>query len=120
MLLFHHDTTGPDPHTALSPAQMQAEMEKWGQWAAGLATQGRLIQSYGLQPSGRTIRGQERVVTDGPYTEGKEIIVSYTLLYATDLAEAMQVALTCPSSDFLGRIVEVRPVLDFSQEPPAA
>jgi hypothetical protein len=50
------------------------------------------------------------LVTDGPFSESKEVLGGFTLIEARDLNEAIQLASKFPNSH-LGS-VEVRPVLD--------
>jgi hypothetical protein len=56
--------------------------------------------------------------TDGPFVETKEQLGGFYLIEAKDLNEAIQVAARIPSARLGG--VEVRPVVDFSQEAAAA
>jgi len=53
-------------------------------------------------------------VTDGPFTETKEVLGGYYLVEAKDLDQALEIAKLCPAP-FGG--VEVRPVLDLSTMP---
>jgi hypothetical protein len=60
--------------------------------------------------SGTTIRGRDRVVTDGPYAESKDLVSGTFVLDAASLQEAAELARDCPIFEFDGS-VEVRPVL---------
>ncbi len=51
----------------------------------------------------------EKVVNDGPFVEGKEIVRGYPLIKASDLPDAIEIAKNCPIFDCDG-IVEVREV----------
>ena len=55
--------------------------------------------------------------TDGPFMETKEMLGGIVIIDAQDLIEAARVASGHP----LARIgsIEVRPVVDFSTEPPS-
>jgi hypothetical protein len=48
-------------------------------------------------------------VTDGPFSETKELVGGYILISAESLSEAVQIAKGCPGIE-MGDIVEVRPV----------
>src|SRR5262245_19509512 len=54
-----------------------------------------------------TLRGGKRHVTDGPFTEAKEVIAGFYLIEAHDMNEATEIASRIPSAS-LG-IVDVRP-----------
>jgi hypothetical protein len=53
--------------------------------------------------------GGEKVVNDGPFVEGKEIVGGYPVIKASDLPDAIEIAKNCPIFDCDG-IVEVREV----------
>jgi hypothetical protein len=56
------------------------------------------------------VRDGERVATDGPFAETKEILGGYYLVEADSPAEAEEIAARIPSAR-LGGTVEVRPVV---------
>jgi len=93
----------------LSPAEMQAHLEKWYSWAGELAKQGRHTGGHPLQNGGRTIRGHDRAITDGPYAESKDLVTGSLVLEAASLDEATELALACPVFE-LGGSLEVRPL----------
>ena len=61
------------------------------------------------------IRDGRMSTTDGPFAETKEQLGGFYLIEARDLNEAIQVAAKIPAAR-TGSI-EVRPVVDFSQQP---
>jgi hypothetical protein len=69
-----------------------------------------------LQPAdtARSVRVKdgERVVTDGPFAETKEILGGYYLVETDTLEEAEKIAAQIPSAR-LGGTVEVRPVVEM-------
>jgi len=93
----------------LSPAEMQAHLEKWHAWVAALAKQGRHGGGHPLHNGGKTISGRERAVTDGPYAESKDLVTGSLVLEAGSLEEATELALGCPVFE-MGGSLEVRPV----------
>jgi len=96
----------------LSPSELQAHVEKWYRWSDGLTRQGRASDAgTALDNPGATIRGVERVVTDGPYAESKDLVTGSLVIKAASLEDAIDVARTCPAYEF-GGSVEVRPVQD--------
>ena len=95
----------------LSPSQLQAHVEKWYRWSDELARQGRGNAGTALGNPGAAVRGHERVVTDGPYAESKDLVTGSLVIEAASLEDAIGVARTCPTFEF-GGSVEVRPVQD--------
>jgi hypothetical protein len=95
----------------LSPSQLQAHVEKWYRWSDELARQGRRNTGTALDNPGAAVRGHERVVTDGPYAESKDLVTGSMIFEADSLEDAIDVARTCPTYEF-GGSVEVRPVQD--------
>ncbi|MBK9584151.1 MAG: hypothetical protein IPO48_20380 [Saprospiraceae bacterium] len=47
---------------------------------------------------GKTIRGSKRVITDGPFTEGKELVSGYLLMEAESMDEAVELSYELPRS----------------------
>ena len=94
----------------LSPTAMQAHLKKWYAWADALAKAGRHIGGYPLDDGGKTIRGRDRVVTDGPYAESKDLVTGSLVMEAASLEEATELAHDCPVFEF-GGSVEVRLVI---------
>ena len=71
---------------------------------------GHLIEAEALQPSREAVHlrgGTRMAVTDGPFTESKELVAGFYLLEARDMDEAVEIASRFPG----GRhgTVEVRP-----------
>ncbi|WP_069465457.1 YciI family protein [Actinacidiphila rubida] len=95
----------------LSPSDLQAHVEKWHRWSDALARQGRRTTGTALGAPGAAVRGRDRVVTDGPYAESKDLVTGSMLFEADSLEDAVDVARTCPTYEF-GGSVEVRPVQD--------
>lgn len=112
MFLFR--TTSDEQHQAMgTPEQAQRSMQVWLDWVRGLETAGHLKNpGQPLDPSGKVVRG-DRVVTDGPYVEAKDIVLGYMVIAARDLAQAVDLAHGCP---MLGghATVEIRPIRQMS------
>jgi hypothetical protein len=51
----------------MSAAEMQAHVKKWYLWSDALMAKGHSLQGQPLADRGRTIRGKDRSITDGPY-----------------------------------------------------
>lgn len=96
---------------AASPQQAEQQMQKWVSWMKELGEKG-YIKDRGqpLEPTGKVVRGKQKVVTDGPYPESKDLVGGYTLVEAKDLAHAAELSKGCPIFES-GGLVEVRPVM---------
>jgi hypothetical protein len=99
--------------SALSPEEMQKTLEKWTAWFKELAAKGHL-KSPGnpLEPSGKVVKGKQKVVTDGPHAEAKDVVGGYTVIEAKDIREAVELSKGCPILAVDGS-VEVRPIQAF-------
>lgn len=68
-------------------------MERMGKFMAAIQKAGVLVTTAGLQPSSKGARvrvGDEGVtVTDGPFTESKELVGSYAILEVESMDEAI-------------------------------
>lgn len=95
----------------LSPTELQAHVVKWYSWSDELTSQGRRVVGTALDNRGVTVHGHERMVTDGPYAESKDLVTGSMVIEAASLEDAVEVARTCPTYEFDGS-VEVRPVQD--------
>ncbi len=97
-----------------SPEAMQQSMQKWMNWMKDLGAKGHIKdQGHPLERTGKLVKGQKKVVTDGPYAETKDIVGGYTLIEARDLEQATELSKGCPIFEADGQ-VEVRPILQMS------
>jgi hypothetical protein len=105
MLIFH----GGMP-SEQSPEQMQANMGKWMAWIDKLAKAGQYVSGEPLIPGGKLITGKKKTVTDGPYTEGKEIVGGYFVINAENMDEAVKLCDDYPDYE-TGGSIQVRQVM---------
>jgi hypothetical protein len=96
----------------LSPTELQEHLAKWNAWSQGLIARGRQVSAEALAhpPSGKTLRGRDKMVTDGPYAESKDLVSGILIVEAASLEEAADLARGCPILELDGS-VEVRPLL---------
>ena len=94
------------------PAGPVAKMMKFNE---ELVQAGVLLSADGLdQPeTGSRVRfeGGRPTVTDGPFTEAKELIGGYWIIQASSREEAVEWARRCPAED--GDMIEVRPIQQY-------
>ena len=108
-LIFH---ANGQPGGNISPAEMQQRMTHWMNWMGGIAAKDRLVSNgHRLGIKGSKWVGQDRVVSDGPYTEVKEFINGYIIVRAESSDEAAEIAKDCPMVTGGGGKVEVRPLV---------
>src|ERR1700761_3241039 len=92
-----------------SAEEMQRIMQKWINWMKELGAKGHIRdQGHPLEPGGKVVSGERKLITDGPYAE-KDIVGGYTLIEAQDLAQAAELSKGCPGLE-TGGAVEVRPI----------
>lgn len=106
MLIFQGGKTD-----GVSPEQMQSSMGKWMAWIDKLAKNEQYVSGEPLIPGGKLVSGPGgKTVTDGPYTEGKEVVGGYFIINAKDMDEAVAISRDCPDFD-RGTAVQVRQVM---------
>jgi hypothetical protein len=94
-----------------SPEQMQQQMQKWMAWMKELSDRGHVKDpGHPLERNGKLVTGKHKTITDGPFAEAKDLIGGYTLVQASDLAQAAELTSGCPIFD-VGGSVEVRPIM---------
>jgi len=91
----------------------QVHMQKWMVWMGGLAEQGKLGGAQPLRQSGMQVTGPKKVVTDGPFMEGKEMVGGYLMCKADTYEEAVEIAKGCPILEYEDGIVEVREIQEL-------
>ena len=112
LLLLRDD---PSTFAHLSPAEMQAIIQKYIAWGNGLRESGRLDGSDKLQDGGRVARrsGPKTMVTDGPFTEAREVVGGFYMIQARDYEDAMTVVNECPHLAFGS--IEVRQIEELER-----
>ncbi len=106
-LLLFRGGEDMSPSAQTTPERLQQQMMKWKTWMEGLGKQGILIGGQPLAQTGSVIKGNKKVVTDGPFIEGKEMVGGYLMIKAKSLPEAVEISKNCPIFESNG-IVEVR------------
>jgi hypothetical protein len=104
--LFLYDN--PANWVTLSPEEMQKALEKYIAWGEKATNGGYLRGTHRLaEDVGKVVRGTK--VTDGPYSETKEILGGYYLIAADNYDHAVQRTLDHPHLEY-GGTIEVRRV----------
>ena len=111
-------TSTPELDAAVSPEHAEQVYRRVYEWFGTHADQ---ISDSGaeLQPvtTATTVThgGGAPVVTDGPFSEAKEVIGGFSVLDVADLDAAIAIVKTWPMLELPGNSVEIRPmVVDYS------
>lgn len=110
LLLFR----GGDAHMGnLSAEDMQAHMQQWMQWMSKLNEEGKFAGAQPLINTGKVVSGTKKVVSDGPFMEGKEMVGGYLICKANTYDEAVEISKGCPILEFDDGTVEVREIQEL-------
>jgi hypothetical protein len=111
-----------DSEAGILPSQqLLADMGKFNE---ELVKAGIMLAGEGLQPSSKGARvkfaGSKRIVTDGPFSETKELVAGFWIWKCRSLAEAIEWVKRCPDPmpDQEG-VIEIRQIFeaeDFGAE----
>jgi hypothetical protein len=106
--------TGPTyDELNMSADEAQAQMMKWFGWMDDLKAKGLYVEGRPLLPEAKRLTGADKVVTDGPFAESKELVGGYLIVKAKDFNQAVEAAKGFPDFELNGG-VEIREVLDVS------
>ncbi len=111
----------PAPATALEKGpptkELVTAMRKFNE---DMAKAGVLLAAEGLHPSSKGTRirvsGGKRVVTDGPFTEAKEVIAGFWIIQVKTKDDAIEWAKRCPLPE--NGLIEIRQVFENRDFPP--
>ncbi len=115
LLIYTEESTEP-------PTPEEADQVMADYWAyekaladAGVKEAGEALQGTQTATTVR-IKDDERVVTDGPYAETREVLGGFYLVDVPDLDAAIEWAARCPGAKY--GTMEVRPIMEFGATPP--
>jgi hypothetical protein len=112
MLMIPKGYQHAEPGT-MPDAKAIADMMKFNE---SLQKAGVLLALDGLHPPSVGVRvsfpGGRPKVTDGPFTEAKEVVGGFWMIQAKSKEEAVEWASRCPAAD--GDVIEVRQVHEVS------
>ncbi len=98
----------------LPDEKMLTEMGKFNE---ELVKAGVMLAGEGLQPSSKGARvrfsGAKRSVTDGPFTETKELIASFSVWEVKSMEHALELVKRAPLSEKDATEIEIRPFLEM-------
>jgi hypothetical protein len=116
MLMIPRGYEAAPPDVKLDPERVAVMMR----YNEALRDAGVLITLDGLHPPSTSARVSfatgKPVVTDGPFTESKEVLGGYWMIEVNSREEAIAWARKCPAS--ANEIIEIRQVQEMSDFPP--
>jgi hypothetical protein len=113
-----------DSEAGVMPSE--ALLARMGAYHEELAKAGVLLDGSGLRPSREGWRigydGEKRAVTDGPFTETKELVAGYTLIQVKSREEALEWTRRFPNPAVDGGAaeIEVRQLFELEDFGPSA
>lgn len=113
----------PDSEAGVIASNSKELMQAMGKFNEEMANAGVLLAGEGLQPSAKGARvrfsGGKTTVTDGPFTETKELIAGFWLIQAKSKEEAIAWASRCPAphGNETDSEIEIRQVFEASDFP---
>jgi len=111
----------PGGYEAAAPGAMPPveAVEKMMRFNEQLKEAGVLITLDGLHPPSMgarvSFKDGKPVVTDGPFTESKEVIGGYWMIDVASREEAIDWATLCPASE--SEVIEIRQVMEMADMP---
>ena len=106
--------------TADSEAGMMPTTERFeemGRFNEALVDAGIMLAGDGLKPSSHgkrvTFDGPNRIVTDGPFAETKELVAGYWIWQVKDMDEAIEWVKKCPNPMPGKSDIEIRPLFEM-------
>ena len=111
-ILLVYDTTSLPEWNNLPDPEKRGLSDETYIWCDELEKSGHLrgVNRLDLPATATTVRGSAVSVTDGPFTETKEMLGGYVIVECRDKAEAVEIAKTFPGLRY-NFAVEVREVL---------
>jgi hypothetical protein len=98
-------------------------LEAMGNYNEELVKAGIMLAGEGLHPSSKAVRvhfsGKNRTVTDGPFTETKELIAGFWIWQVNSMEEAIEWVKRCPNPMMEDSDIDIRPIFeaeDFGDE----
>jgi len=93
---------------------IRQKMMEMGKFNEELVKAGIMLVGEGLKPSSTGVRvlfsGKDRIVTDGPFAETKELVAGYWIWQVKSMEEAVAWLKRCPNPMTEDSEVEIRPI----------
>jgi len=110
------------PESEAGELPTQELLAAMGEFNESLVKAGIMLAGEGLKPSrlGKRVRfsGKTRTVTDGPFTETKELVAGFWIWQVRSIEEAVEWVKRCPNPMLSDSDIEIRPIFgpeDFGE-----
>src|SRR5262245_6055728 len=104
-LYLYRSTEAARQEAMGTPERAQQSMQRWVRWMQDLESKGHLKdRGQPLDRSGKVVRGQQKSVVDGPYTEAKDLVGGFSIVEARDIDQAVELSRGCPILDGGGSV----------------
>lgn len=110
LLIYTEESNEPPPPEVIDQVMADYWAYEKAVADAGVKEAGEALQGTQTATTVR-IKDGERVVTDGPYAETREVLGGFYLLDVPDLDAAIEWAARCPGAKY--GTMEVRPIMEF-------
>lgn len=110
--LFLYRSSVDAPPWNPSPEEMQQILAGWAAWKNKFDKE-VIDTGDGLKPDGAAAVYKAGTVTDGPFIEAKEIMGGYSIVAASSLARAIEIAKECPINFQPGASIEIRELAGY-------
>jgi hypothetical protein len=104
--------------TTMPQKEQEQVLGEYMAFSDSIRKSGSYVAGEALQPTATAttvrVRDNKRLTTDGPFAETKEQLGGFYLVRAKNLDEAIAMASRIPAART--GCIEVRPVMDFSQQ----
>jgi hypothetical protein len=110
MLLIYGEEAPQDDAVSGDAPEISPPWMEYTSWLLreGIHTAGERLAGSSAATTVR-VRDGNRLVTDGPYAETKEVLGGYYIIECDNLDEALEAAARCPGA--VGGSIEVRPII---------
>ena len=106
-----NEGSDPDWHKNTSEADTASQIREWGKWMSMLSEKGQLVSGGDLLYPHGTRLNSAGVATDIAASEYKDLIRGYSIISASDMAQAVEIAKTCPVFSDKDVVVQIREIL---------
>ncbi|MBI1322489.1 YciI family protein [bacterium] len=108
----------PSSEAGMMPSEdMEKLLIEMGKYNEELVAAGIMQSGDGLKPSKFGVRvrfsGKDRIVTDGPFAETRELVAGYWIWNVASMEEAVEWVKKCPNPMPDESDIEIRPFMEF-------
>ena len=110
----------PEPLEKLAAAPNKEIVLAMRKYNDEMKKAGVLVLAEGLHATSKGFRlkvcGGKKIVTDGPFTEAKEVIAGFWIIQVSSTEEALEWAKRCPLPE--NGLMEIRQIFEHADFPP--